>query len=353
MKIALIGAGWYGCHIAEALLKQGHTIVLYEKNKDIFLGASGFNQNRFHRGLHYPRSYQTREQIIKTHDRFLEQYAPALHAVEKNIYAIAEKDSMTDFGTYLAILDGHQIPYTMEHPSAFGLRNVEGCVSCDEMCIDLTWCADHFRTLLTPFIRFGVHLQNVEEVDDGVLVDGERYDYCVNCTYNQFHPIPGLEVFYEPDLMLIYSRRDGRQDMAITIMDGDLASIYPLDKANQKTATYTLSSVQHTPLGKYETYPEAEARLAEIDEAFVAGIRPRFEEVFITYYPALLEEFVYEGFFTTTKTKMRLRSHSRELVTCAEGHLLHVFSGKINNIFLAEDFVLQTVKRNGGARNGN
>ena len=65
MKIAIIGAGWFGCHIAYELMNDGHEIKIYEKENDIFLGASGFNQNRLHLGFHYPRSFITREQSKK------------------------------------------------------------------------------------------------------------------------------------------------------------------------------------------------------------------------------------------------------------------------------------------------
>ena len=65
MKIAIIGAGWFGCHLASELKNDGHSILLFEKEKDIFAGASGNNQNRLHLGYHYPRSYITREQSKK------------------------------------------------------------------------------------------------------------------------------------------------------------------------------------------------------------------------------------------------------------------------------------------------
>ena len=63
-KIAIIGAGWFGCHIAHQIKKKLNKfdIKLYEKEKDIFLGASSNNQNRLHLGFHYPRSKQTRLQ---------------------------------------------------------------------------------------------------------------------------------------------------------------------------------------------------------------------------------------------------------------------------------------------------
>ena len=55
MKIAIIGAGFFGATIALKLSKK-HTVDLFEKEKDILNGASKINQFRFHMGFHYPRS---------------------------------------------------------------------------------------------------------------------------------------------------------------------------------------------------------------------------------------------------------------------------------------------------------
>ena len=62
MKIAIIGAGFFGSTIALKLSKK-HTVHLFEKEKDILNGASRVNQFRFHMGFHYPRSQKTIKEI--------------------------------------------------------------------------------------------------------------------------------------------------------------------------------------------------------------------------------------------------------------------------------------------------
>ena len=47
MKIAIIGAGFFGSTIALKLSKK-HAVHLFEKEKDILNGASRVNQFRFH-----------------------------------------------------------------------------------------------------------------------------------------------------------------------------------------------------------------------------------------------------------------------------------------------------------------
>ena len=56
MKIAIIGSGWFGCHLAHIFNKKKFDVTIFEKEKEIFQGQSGFNSNRLHLGFHYPRA---------------------------------------------------------------------------------------------------------------------------------------------------------------------------------------------------------------------------------------------------------------------------------------------------------
>ena len=64
-KIAIVGAGLFGCTIALILSKK-HEIDLYETKSDILNEASMCNQFRFHLGFHYPRSTKTVNEIQKS-----------------------------------------------------------------------------------------------------------------------------------------------------------------------------------------------------------------------------------------------------------------------------------------------
>ena len=55
MKIAIIGAGFYGCYLAKHLSKK-HEIYIFEKNADLISESGNNNQYRLHQGFHYPRS---------------------------------------------------------------------------------------------------------------------------------------------------------------------------------------------------------------------------------------------------------------------------------------------------------
>jgi L-2-hydroxyglutarate oxidase LhgO len=81
MKIAIIGGGWVGCHLATKL-KKTHEVTLYEKNTNLFKETSYYNQNRLHYGFHYARNSETRNLCKSTFNVFIEDYGFCVETVE-------------------------------------------------------------------------------------------------------------------------------------------------------------------------------------------------------------------------------------------------------------------------------
>jgi len=104
MRIAIVGAGWYGCHIAKALLDVQADVTVFEKEDGIFRGASYNNQSRLHLGFHYPRCSYTRDESITSYNLFMGKYSGFTRHVTNNIYAIAEDKSLIDWMTYRDIM---------------------------------------------------------------------------------------------------------------------------------------------------------------------------------------------------------------------------------------------------------
>lgn len=113
MKIAIIGSGIYGCHLALHLVKH-HQIDIYEREPDIFAGASSFNSFRIHKGYHYPRSGKTREMCKRDEAKFVKLYRHLIGHPDKypKIFCIADdKRSLIDDITMKLILRGSGLPY--------------------------------------------------------------------------------------------------------------------------------------------------------------------------------------------------------------------------------------------------
>ena len=90
IKIAIIGAGWFGCHIGHELKKKKIDVIIFEKEKDIFQNGSGNNTNRLHLGFHYPRSLITRKMSFEGYQKFINKYPKFSKALTNNVYAIAD-----------------------------------------------------------------------------------------------------------------------------------------------------------------------------------------------------------------------------------------------------------------------
>ena len=90
IKICIIGAGWFGCHIGYELKKRNFKVKIFEKGNDIFANASGNNTNRLHLGFHYPRSFTTRKMSYEGYIKFLRHYPSLSNKLNYNIYAIAD-----------------------------------------------------------------------------------------------------------------------------------------------------------------------------------------------------------------------------------------------------------------------
>lgn len=126
--VAVIGGGWYGCHIAYTLRQRGFVVTLFESAPEIFTGASGKNQFRLHAGFHYPRSQNTRKQITRGLMEFNKRMPQFVKKLDSCIYAISNQSSLLDFGTFTSVFEAEQVPFEHVHPQVYGLSNVEGAV---------------------------------------------------------------------------------------------------------------------------------------------------------------------------------------------------------------------------------
>ena len=103
MKIAIIGAGFFGTTAALKLSKS-HNVDLFEKKNDILNCASKINQFRFHLGFHYPRSKKTLNEIKSSYKLFINFYSNKVFDKTFNYYGVANKGSKISYKSYLRIL---------------------------------------------------------------------------------------------------------------------------------------------------------------------------------------------------------------------------------------------------------
>jgi len=326
VKIRILGAGWYGCHLALAL-RDEHEVEIHEAAGRIFAGASGKIPARLHQGAHYPRSHKTRAACQRHTTEFMERYGFLTRGVPVNIYAIAEDRSHVDFDQYVATLRNEFDFIPIYDPREFGLRNVEGAILTGERHILAEDARRYFEQKLHDIISFG-HKLGVEESPD--------FDLTIDCTFCSNHSA-GVDR-YEPCLVLLM---EGLAERAVTIMDGPFPSLYPW---SPDRGLCSLSSALWTPFSKeMRTYEEAKDFLFSLTRTEIVRQGERMFESMASFYPAVKEFEIVEHM--TSIRAMPLSGADTRLVDVAmiEPDFLRVRAGKIDAVLDAEGMVREII----------
>lgn len=326
-KIAIIGAGWYGCHIASSLLSLGIDAEVFEKESDILTRASGNNQFRLHLGFHYARNYDTRIQSRDGYQRFIERY-PTLSSKTQNgnIYSVPKLDSLIDFKTYKTIMTSSGIEYKeIENPE--WSNGIQGSVLCDERVIETKKAREYFKKKLNGRLHLSTPVESMVEFQDKLIVNNEKFDFVIDCTWGHLAKTRS-DVFYEPTILLYYK---GPEDFpAFTLVDGPLISIYP----TEEKGLYTLSSVTHTPLAMFDCPNKARDFVNnDVTDDIINDKRILMEEHVSKYVPGFKDMFEYQSPQISIKTKIIGATDDRSCSVEMRGRYISIMSGKIDTIF--------------------
>lgn len=308
-------------------------MTVYDKNKRLLDGASGNNQFRLHLGFHYARHHGTRLQSRDGFQRFLERYPSLSERVANNVYAVPKQASLMDFSTYKLIMAASGIDFIeMPNPPAL-IANVEGCLLTRERVIMLQRAREFFMERLQDHLELDTQIDSVRDLENCVEINGRRFDYLIDATWG--HLIrPNIEVIYEPTLLLYYECT--REAPALTFVDGPLCSVYP----TEDPTIYTLSSVVHTPLGRYETPLQAYAQRDSVSKDLVDAKRLAMESQVSKNVPAFRDLFRFVGVQLAIKTKPIGQYDDRSCYVFQDGRVFTVMSGKIDTIFFATERIL-------------
>lgn len=321
-RICIIGAGWYGCHAARFLRSRGCYVHILDK-EGVFSGASSKNQNRLHLGYHYPRSPETIQECKLGHVKFLEQYGDCVVPFDRNYYFI-HTDSKVSGDTFRDIFNGgsHQ-EVTIE----LRTNTLEGVVfRVDEKFINNSIAKQRMHTELGSCVE----ICDTPRIENN-CVNGIEYDFVLNCTNNQYVPIPiPFNPVYETVCSLLYAI-DFDTPIGLTIMDGPFFSIFPYDMEKK---LYTVTHVVHSVVSKASTLTEP---ILDIE-----SIRNKIETDIFHVFPDLKDKCEYSGYFTSKKTKYDYEKDDRSLRWFQSGKYFSFSGGKITGIFEMEP-ILETL----------
>ena len=319
MRIKVIGAGWFGCHVALSLIEDGHEVELHEMSSDIFTGASGKIPARLHLGApHYPRSMVTQEACKSHQTDFMARYGDLTRAVPINIYAVANDHSMVDFGTYHMVLKNQIEILTMHDPAEFGLQNVEGAVMTGERHIVVERAKKFFGEKLKDVLR----LESNDRSEDG-------WDYVIDCTFcaNDEYMVDRFEPCLVPLL-------EGESYKAVTIMDGPFPSLYPW---NEDKNLLSLSSAKYTPFSKEcKTWKEARDLLDNLSKSDIEKQANDMIDSMAHFYPHVKDFKVIDHMLSIRAMPLSAADSRLVHVVKMSDKLIRIRSGKIDAVIEAE-----------------
>jgi hypothetical protein len=319
-------------------MQAGIDVSIFEKNIGSIQGASRFNQNRLHKGYHYPRNHETREQSLKGYSWFVDHYSHLLEPVKNNFYAVAKDSSVVDFQTYRQVMDAMELRYNIVPLSSapIKLQGVSDLLCTDEMLIRNDLAGAYFDKILSGVLNSGVYLDIGNNL---VLTRLKRdYDFVIDCTWGVARGISDLQIYYEPCIYFYY-KRNVSDEFALTIMDGEFFSLYPYHDN-----VYTLTSVKHTPIGRCASTKEVEALLLKAkDKTFVLDKKRKFETEVQSIYPNFLSDFEFLNAVYSVKTKVPDKSDYRGCKVNVDENLVSVFSGKIDTLHIAEEELFKVI----------
>jgi FAD dependent oxidoreductase len=320
MKIAIIGGGWVGCHLAYKL-KNKHQITLFDKNSELFKETSYNNQNRLHYGFHYARNFKTRLLCKNTFSKFKKDYPELIKSVDTNLYCVPYTKSIVDYGTYKEIFKDYP-----KEISDIKFYDVEGCFNTNEMYIDFKKAHNFFNTELKDiFISKKISPSKINDLS-------KKYDLVINATNNEIRDHKNKNSFYELTVSFLYKKIKMTNFDALTMVDGEFFSIYPYHQD-----IFTVTDVTYTPIKKFKSIKNLNKFKESLDIDFFNKRRNLIEKKIQHYFPDFSSYFQYNGYFTSVKSKIISTSDDRYPVITRHDNIINCFTGKIQGIYIIEE----------------
>lgn len=300
----------------------GKDYIIYEKENDIFLGASSHNQNRLHLGFHYPRSFYTRLDSRMGFNDFTKQFPFMVADIEKNLYAV-HKNSIIDFNTYKRIFRAEEYQFT-EYEKVSWTDAFEGIIGVDEKYIDFLKARDYFKKSKLK-IKFNSQLsfRNEAYYLNGRKINSQHT--IINCSYGGLMT-PKIRELYRIESFVTYlvDIKCKVPFGALTVMDGPFYSIYPYKNSKN---TFTLTHVKYGPLkinSKKNILQRFEMICSEVENDM------KF----------LKDQIKYKGYFISEKLKRKNGNDDyRSVDIISEFNQHFIVSGKIDTVFKVKSLI--------------
>ncbi len=339
ISIAIIGAGWFGCHIGYKLVQANFKVKIFEKEKDIFQNASGNNTNRLHLGFHYPRSLQTRKMSYEGYKKFIREYPNLSKTLKNNIYVIAKsKHNKMRSNLYEKSMLRSNLKFSKLDPKKTDLINVDKIFNTNERAIDHKRAKDFFKKKLEKNISFKNKITSIKKINKKYKIDNEIYDFVINCSYQQSFKLKNLNLTYEHCMFSLY-RSKNKNHKSYTIMDGPF---YTLLKWNKDL--FGLYSVKDSRIKTSKNFDVVRKSFQKLSKKKEGKVKQKILKGFLSFYPNFTSNFKFVKNLYSIRTIMKNKKDARVCLVKNNNNFIDIMSGKIDHIFYAYDEVLKCIR---------
>ena len=126
---------------------------------------------------------------------------------------------------------------------------------------------------------------------------------------------------------------------ALTLVDGKLFSIYPYENND-----YTVTDVEFTPIKKFNSVKKLNTFIKNFDNTIVEKKQALIESRITKYYNNFTNDFRFKSYFLSTKSKIDNLSDDRSPIIIENNNLINCFTGKIQGVYLIEDYIKQKIQ---------
>lgn len=363
----ILGGGLYGLYSAVFCAKQGDSVLVLEKDDEVFSRATHINQARVHNGYHYPRSYSTAIKSAHYFRRFCEDFGFCCKTDFDQVYATSAAFSWTNAEDFVRFCRAADIRCDRLDPTQYFQPGLcDGAFLTHEYTYDAALLREHFlqelQGLPAVTLRCGQQVEAIEKTGGLFCVhtaDGaaDSTPFLLNATYagvNTILALLGYEPFaikYELCEIILCHVCDALRDVGLTVMDGPFFSLMPFGK----TGLHSLTSVTFTPHAtSYDALPTFECQAASggycrpgaLGNCDCCPARPQSAWPYMSQlarkYMRPDLEFTYAGSLFSMKPILKASEvdDSRPTVVrtfCQAPTFVSVLSGKINTVYDLDD----------------
>jgi len=345
-RVAIVGGGIFGCTIAWFLGKEGFFVDLFEARKDIFMGASGTNQNRLHRGYYYPRSEETIMACMQGEKEFRDVYSDAvIDSPHKHYYGIAKEESFLNAKQCFKVWDKYNLKHKEVKLSLLNHDNFDKCVKVEEAIIDPTKLKN---ICLKQMKKYNVNIQLNKQVTMNQLED---YDLVVVATYafnNCFLKKKNQKNYQFEIIEKIVLRLPKEfKNKSIVVQDGPFTCIDPFGRTNYTLMGNVTHAIHHSNIGKFPKIPLKFKTLINngiIKNPKITKVK-KFLDAAEKFFPNI-QQAKHIGSMYTIRTVLPFREHDDARPTIVEkiDGVIMVFSGKIPTCVDSANQILKIAK---------